>query len=649
MVLMMLILMALVIWLSVALWRVRRAPGPVPESEMRFRAIFNSNIIGVGTWGPDGELYEVNDAYLKIIHKTREQLNRKEVNWKAITLPEDKPQDDQAVQEILERGYCDSYEKEYLLEDGTRVPALIMGVLLNRNPLMGLALALDITDRKQAEEALTREREQLLSIFNSIDQMIYIADPVTYEILYVNPKLAAQLDEGFMERKCYQAFQGLDAPCPFCTNNIILKQKPAPYRWEFHNTHLDRYFVLVDRIINWPDGREVRFEFAMDITDRKQAEEARVSLERQVQHMQKLESLGVLAGGIAHDFNNLLTAILGHTDLALDSLSPTAPGRENLQEIAQVTRRAADLAKQMLAYSGKGQFVIKPIDIGNLIREMGHLLEVAISKRVVIRYNLEEDLPAFEGDVTQIRQVVMNLITNASESIGDNDGMVALSTGSVYCDRSFLDGAAHLTRTVADGVLPEGMYVYFEVSDTGCGMDAATIAKIFDPFFTTKFTGRGLGMSAVLGIIRGHKGLIRIYSEPGKGTTFKVFFPVGVADEVPGVEMPADTDSEWRGTGGVLLVDDDDWVRDAGRQMLERLGFEVLVATDGLEAVALYREHVDQIICVVLDLTMPHLSGYETFCELRKIKPSVNVILASGYNEQSALEDFEGVELAGFL
>jgi signal transduction histidine kinase len=338
------------------------------------------------------------------------------------------------------------------------------------------------------------------------------------------------------------------------------------------------------------------------------SEEERLNLQRQLQHAQKLESLGVLAGGIAHDFNNILMAILGNADLALDQLAPMSPARGCLQEIEKASKRAAELAKQMLAYSGKGRFVVEAINAGQLVEEMAHLLEVSISKKAVLTYNFAPDLPTFAGDVTQIRQVVMNLITNASEAIGDEGGVIALSTGAMYCNRAYLDDIDEVLRASLSEPLPEGVYTYFEVADTGCGMDVETIEKVFDPFFTTKFTGRGLGMSAVLGILRGHKGALKIHSEIGKGTTFRVLFPVSAPpDELPKAE-PTET-QEARGRGSVLLVDDENAVLRAVQRMIEGMGFEVLAVSDGREALDVFRARGEEIGCVLLDLTMPHLDG----------------------------------------
>ncbi|MBT3198686.1 MAG: response regulator [Phycisphaerales bacterium] len=388
-----------------------------------------------------------------------------------------------------------------------------------------------------------------------------------------------------------------------------------------------------------------------DISERIRAEEQRLNLERQVQHAQKLESLGVLAGGIAHDFNNLLMAILGNADLAMDDLAPHAPARENINEILKASKRAAELAKQMLAYSGKGKFVIEPIKLNEFVEEMAHLLEVSISKKAVLKYNFANNLPTFDGDATQIRQIIMNLITNASEAIGDKSGVIALSTGAMNCDKDYLSSVNEILRASTDKLLPEGVYTYFEVADTGCGMNTETQEKIFDPFFTTKFTGRGLGMAAVLGIVRGHGGAIKIYSEPGKGSTFKVLFP---ANELPEngsatKKHAVSVTKEWQGSGTILIADDEETVCAVGKQMLTRMGFDVLTAADGREAVDLFKQNADDIVCVLMDLTMPHMDGEQAFRQLRRIQSDVAVILCSGYNKQDATQRFAGKGLAGFV
>ncbi len=378
-----------------------------------------------------------------------------------------------------------------------------------------------------------------------------------------------------------------------------------------------------------------------DSSERRRAEDDRLKFLSQIQQTQKLESLGVLAGGIAHDFNNLLMAVLGHADLALDALPEASEARDDLAEIRRAAQRATELCKQMLAYSGKGRFVIQPVDIQRVIEEMLHMLRVSMSKNAILKLNFSPNLPNVDADASQLRQVVMNLVVNASEAIGDRSGVITLSTGAMDCDR------AYLSEAWLDEQLPEGLYVFIEVADSGSGMDGETRARIFDPFFTTKFTGRGLGLAAVLGIVRGHRGAIKVYSEPGKGSTLKVLFP---ASQRPEVREPTSlVRGLYEGKGTVLLVDDDESVRAVGRKMLERVGFVVVTAADGAEAIARFRERADDIICAIVDLTMPHVDGAETFRELRRMRPGVRVILSSGYNEQDVTQRFVGKGLAGFI
>ncbi|HKZ17990.1 MAG TPA: ATP-binding protein, partial [Geobacteraceae bacterium] len=392
------------------------------------------------------------------------------------------------------------------------------------------------------------------------------------------------------------------------------------------------------------NGRVVgAIESIRDISDLKRAEEGRLQLERQILQTQKLESLGVLAGGIAHDFNNILTAVMGYAGLALMKLPLTSPVRHCIREIEKASHRAAELCRQMLDYSGKGRFVIETIHPGDLILEMDSLLKSSITKKAVFNLNLAEKLPPISGDASQIRQVVMNLVINASEAIGDENGVITVSTGSRVCTHGYL-GEMYLS----DG-LPEGPYVWVEVSDTGCGMDKETQSRIFEPFFTTKFTGRGLGLAAVQGIVRGHKGALRVYSEPGNGTTFRVLFPVaeGAIDRV---ERTSDEGADtWKGTGTVLLVDDDETIRILGKEMVEMIGFQTHTAADGCQALESYRSVDGKIDVVLLDLTMPCMDGVETFRELRRISPDVSVVISSGYAEHDIASRFAGMAPTGFI
>jgi PAS domain S-box-containing protein len=414
-------------------------------------------------------------------------------------------------------------------------------------------------------------------------------------------------------------------------------------RFEWMSRRLDNGAIFVSEVLLTPmelDGKRHIMATVRDVSERKQAEEDQRSMEQQLQQAQKLESLGVLAGGIAHDFNNILMAIMGNADLALMRINKESPAVDNLRRIEQSAARAADLAKQMLAYSGKGKFVVELIDMGRLVEEMLNMMEVSISKKAVLRLNLANPLPSVEADATQMRQIIMNLVINASEAIGDKSGIIAISTGCMKCDKNYLKNVWLNESLLA------GLYVYVEVSDTGCGMDSDTMAKIFDPFFTTKFMGRGLGMAAVLGIVRGHKGAIKVYSEPGKGTSFKILLP---AVELPVEIFNGNTHADkWRGTGTVLLVDDEETVRAIGSEMLSELGFTVVTAEDGRDALEVFKARND-IDLVILDLTMPHLDGEQCFRELRQIKPDLKVIISSGFNQQEVTQRFAGKGLSGFI
>lgn len=380
-----------------------------------------------------------------------------------------------------------------------------------------------------------------------------------------------------------------------------------------------------------------------DVTERKMAEEEAHKMGEKLRQTQKLESLGVLAGGIAHDFNNILTGIFTNLDLALNHLPSTLPVRGYFEKIEKEAKQAAELCHLMLAYSGRGKFVIKNIDVNELIKEIIQMLNVSVSKKHTIKYDLTENLPPVEVDIAQIHQVIVNLIMNASEAMGENSGVISIITGKKECDNNFLK-KMHLNEE-----LPEGLYNFIEVADTGMGMDEETIKKMYDPFFSTKGAGRGLGMSAVLGIIRGHKGLLKVMSKPGEGTKVTILLPPSKKSlstiKLDNEETPA----SWRGSGTVLVVDDKESIREGGKSLLEEMGFNVLTASDGQEAVEIFHNRSKEIVCVLLDLTMPLMSGEECFLELRKIRQDIPIIICSGYSEEETTLKFVDQGLSDFL
>ncbi|BDU73528.1 PAS domain-containing hybrid sensor histidine kinase/response regulator [Mesoterricola silvestris] len=394
--------------------------------------------------------------------------------------------------------------------------------------------------------------------------------------------------------------------------------------------YLAQKFPLVDAEgRNWGIGA-----ICTDITERKRAEQARLQ-------SQKLESLGVLSGGIAHDFNNLLGAILGNLGLAQMEISPTASASTRLKTIESLVVKATNLTRQMLAYSGRGTFEIKPIHLNVLVEEMTHLLTISISKKVTMRYSLDRTVPLIQADASQLQQVVMNLVINASDAIGDNPGTITVRTGVMSADADYLE------RTFQSQPMAPGTFVTLEVADDGSGMSPETQKRIFEPFFTTKFSGRGLGLSAIQGIIKGHGGGIRVYSEVGKGTTFKLLFP---ATSAPAGAQPGPEALQlFHGAGTILVVDDEESIRTMAAGILTQMGFDALLAADGMEALMLYETHKADIRLIILDLTMPHMDGAEAFAALRARGHATPVVLSSGFNESEAVTRFRGEGLAGFL
>lgn len=378
-----------------------------------------------------------------------------------------------------------------------------------------------------------------------------------------------------------------------------------------------------------------------DVTAARRDREERSRLEAQLRHVQKLESLGVLAGGVAHDFNNILTAIIGYTDLAKTSIPADHPALEHLREVVRASRRAAELCKQMLAYSGKGRVVTQWVQINDVVKEMASVLEVAISKKAVVRLDFDPTLPGIEADPQQIQQVALNLIMNASDALGKVPGIVTLSTRVVHYT------AEDLAGTLINDHLPGGEYVVLEVADTGCGMDEATRARIFDPFFSTKFPGRGLGLASVLGIVRGHKGAIEVESERGSGTRIRVLFPVARrrahAATVP-VERPTGSAG-----GAILFIDDEAPLRMLGRELLTAIGHTVITAEDGQDGVEIFRARRDEIALVIMDLTMPRMGGEEAFVAIREIDPGVPILISSGYDAEEAGQRLQQLGLNGFI
>ena len=426
--------------------------------------------------------------------------------------------------------------------------------------------------------------------------------------------------------------------------NVRAAQRPGQtYAAEYRMLDAAGQVIWVREIVTVIGGEEGRVlgrrGVVVDISARVQAEEA-------LRQSQKLESLGVLAGGIAHDFNNLLTTILGNAEMLRPWLAHSdAKGHAHLDKIERTTRRLAELTRQMLAYSGRGEFTVAAVDLNAIVTEMTELLTVSTPKNVQVMYRLDPALPTIRADSAQMRQVILNLLTNATEAIGEHrHGEVVIRTGVATLNATQIDEA------FAGQEIEPGQYVSLEVSDTGSGMSTETLSKIFDPFFTTKFTGRGLGLAALRGIIRSHRGGIRIFSRLGEGTVFTLVFPaIGSHQDQPGPEHQRLVDETGLAGRTILLVDDEESLRSLMAMALEGAGCRVIQAVDGADGIEQFRRHREAIDLTVLDLTMPRLNGDEVFRQVMDIQPDARVILISGYTQEDVAGHFTGHRVTGYL
>lgn len=498
--------------------------------------------------------------------------------------------------------------------------------------LMTWALSLA---RRQAAETDLRAKMDWERTFDAVPDLIAIID-IHHTITRVNKAMADRCGltaEELVGRKCYEVVHGLH-DAPFCCPASSLIQDGAVHNKEVEEKSLNGVFDVTVSPLTEESGHVTAWVHVMrDITERKNAEKERQDLLQQFQQAQKLESLGVLAGGIAHDFNNILTIILGHCFMVKEGVESGITTKSHVEQIEGAASRAADLCRQMLAYAGKSPMLKAQINLWLLVDEMVKMLQSAIKKNVVIQLDLKRDVPAISGDNSQIQQVVMNLIINAAESIGDQNGSV-----KVVLDKTIIR-AAHPEIDFMGTVIPPRSYARLEVSDTGCGVDEDTKKRMFEPFFTTKLTGRGLGMSAVLGIIKSHDGALQLASSLGAGTTFKVYFPLPDQDGAVESEGEAGQLSSGLAGGTILLVDDEEALRAIGSVLLNAIGFATKTAANGREAIKIYREYGRDIDLVLLDFVMPEMGGVETYHLLRQISPALPIVFCTGYSNEIIPDD----------
>ncbi len=514
-----------------------------------------------------------------------------------------------------------------------------------------LLVALDITERMRAEIELRENLENTRLILEAIPDMVFRLNEDGVFLDYkADVKDLFREPEDFLGKRFTEVL-------PSKVSGVMERH----FKRALENRELQEFEYELDvggkkrfwqaRLVGNPDKGYV-IGSVHDVTDIKDAFEKKLTVDRRIQESQKLESLGIMAGGIAHDFNNILMAVIGNAEMAMEAVDSSSAARANIEEILIASNRAVDLTGQMLAYSGRGKFNVTGADLSSLVKDIKNLIASAVSKQIKVRYSLQDDLPVILCDPTQIKQALINIVINASEAIGEEEGTITISTGTTRYDEETAHAPPPSAEGGAESPCLKRDCVYLEIADTGSGMSDEVMPRIFEPFFTTKFTGRGLGMAAVEGIVRGHKGLIKIDSSEGDGTVARVIFPFGgeaSADlSIEKKERP-ERDDIFEIEGRILVVDDEETVKNLACRLLEHAGFETISASDGRAALAQFRRFRDEIGCVLLDLTMPQMDGEKTFREMRRLSPQIPVILTSGYNERDVMDRFNGLAPSGFL
>ncbi len=613
-----------------AMLRLKDAERRLRDSEERFRMMFERhNAVMLLIEPVTGRIVDANKAAERFYGYTASQLlsmSVQDIN----ALPPDKV----ATQRNLAlEAQCKSFIFPHRLANGEVRTVEVHSSPIEQNGTNFLfSIVNDITDRKHAEDALLASEQKYRLLSENTSDVIWQLD-LDLRFTYVNPAvervtgytqhewIGSRLSEHCDEENFMKMAQVASAAISKQGNSseifveaVMLKKNKQPFPVE-----------IVGKVIHGENGLSVALQgVTRDITERKRFEMERLEIERKVLHTQKLESLAVMAGGIAHDFNNLLMTVLGNLDLDLDDLPSDAEARLSVQNAIQAAERSAELSRQMQIYTGGTLYSPVDLDLNELLEKNRSLLKLGVPGHVTLNLAIGDRLPHIKGDADQIQRLVRNILVNASEAIGDTDGEVRLSTGVVDCDETYLSQSRLEEK-------PEpGLFIFLEVSDTGCGMDAETLHRLFDPFFTTKFLGRGLGMAETLGIVKGHHGALIVVSQIGKGTTIRVLFPElkeaqvsSVTDrEVVETKTPAPRTLKRRKT--ILLVEDETGVR-------------------------IFRERLNDIDLVMLDYAMPRMNGVEALGELIRIKPDVKVMLCSGYTEDDVMPSFPGKRPAGVL
>lgn len=631
--------------------RRNEAERKLADSQARLDRVMAGAQLGSWDWDMTAGWLDFNERFAEMIGYRSEEVPHSLDWWPQLVHPVDQARVENAMKEHID-GHTELFEAEFRLrtKDGFWRWVHSRGSIVSRDgvgkPLRVSGTQSDITDRKRAEAEVGR----LLRIIETTPDLVVMTDAVGC-VIYANAAVLKVC--GRAGKSSFALGLRLDELLSGDAGRKLMREAlPAALdagTWHGEGSIVDTAGSSIPTsqvVLAHRDEETDTFTFSVnmrDLSDQQRAEFERRQRDRELLQLQKAESLSVLAGGIAHDFNNLLTSIMGHANLATHDLAEGSQARTHIDKIEQAALRAAGLCQQMLAYAGRNPVAFAEIDLNRMITDVCGLFEAGIDKRIEVRLEMDKSLAPILAASTQMQQVVMNLVLNAAESIGANEGRVTVRTSERYFD------AARLASDFPGQNVAAGSYAVLEVQDTGCGMSPETLARIFEPFFTTKFTGQGLGLAAVAGVVKSHRGAVAVRSTPGAGSVFCLAFPLPARRSPVEIVRPPVSDDKWTGTGTILVVDDDVFIKEITAQILRGFGFSTLTAGDGAEAVDAFSKHAGELVAVLLDLTMPKMDGFEAHAEMHRINPAVPVILMSGFSEKLDSLPPEAIHPAGVL
>ncbi len=588
-----------------------------------------------------------NSRYSTMLGYGHGEIDTSNNGWLNLVHPDDKNHIESTMQGFLKND-SGQFQCEFRMrsKSGNWISIYSCGGVTERdangNPVRFSGIHQDITRRKHSENMVRKAAKNWESTFDALPELIAILDS---EGIIIRANTAQARALGMKREDCVgKKLCGMLHTQEFigqCISTIISSDTSLPISKEVTFQKIEGTFEVVLVPVQDTHEETIRIiHVARNITERKDAEKKQREMENRVQHSQKLESLGVLAGGIAHDFNNILMAIRGYTELAMSASDKNDSVFDFLEKTIKSIGVASELSGQMLAYSGKGNFVIEPAQVNDIIENMKPMFQVSVSRKANLIFNLRENNPDVLVDSTQMEQVILNLVTNASEALGSSKGTIIISTGTEITQIPDCDSNEKNKN-----------FVFFKVEDTGEGMTEEVKNKLFEPFFSTKFTGRGLGMAVVQGIVDGHNGFIKVITKIGTGSSLKIYIPALQGEPVRYKKLLQSSveENSKKSSQGILMVDDEKNILFIGELALKKSGYTVFTAENGEDAVSIYNKNKAQIDCIVLDLTMPVMDGIECLKELTKINPTVKVILSSGYNKQDVEERIDSSYISDYL